>query len=326
MPDVPVARNAREEATGKLGAGQEARVLEPSPPAINDGDWYADDPTDPAGATGEVISPVSSGAKTWSEIVSEQPGLQQYARENWLGAHRRLQPLPPNFSEERENLHRVGFHILSTVREQANGKIALRYARGGFGTPFYGNDEQVRVEGTHLVHQAGDSVRSEPITTLDAAAAFAGIEYDPSKAERFDSPPAISGDETLQVSAEGAAALADWFGFASSVLEELRLSGGPEHDAGRVQLWAEHFDPATELGSAEAGQRASYGASPGDDAHPEPYLYVGAWGEIDRANPFWNDPAFNGGSMSYQELLAADDQRQAALDFYRTGFAILTEQ
>jgi hypothetical protein len=176
-----------------------------------------------------------------------------------------------------------------------------------------------------LVHQAGDSVRSEPLTTLNAAAAFAGIEYDPGKAEKFDSPPAIDGDEPLQVSEESAAALADWFGFAYSVLEELRLSGGPEHDVGRVQLWAEHFDPATELGSAEAGQRASYGASPGDDAHADPYLYVGAWGEIDRANPFWNDNAFSGASMSYKELLAADDQRQAALDFYRTGFAILTE-
>ncbi|MDH3725627.1 MAG: hypothetical protein OER93_07800, partial [Thermoleophilia bacterium] len=285
---------------------------------------YADDPTDPTGARADVISPVSSGTTTWSEYVDEHPELADYAAEHWLGAHRRLQPVPANFAAERADFHRVGFHVLSTVREQANGKIALRYTHRGFGTPFYGNDEQLRVEGTQLVHQQAGSVRSEPITTLNAAASFAGIAYDPGKAERFDSPPPVDGDQPLEVSEQTAAGLGDWFGFAYSVLEELRLNGGPEHDVGRVQLWAEHFDPAVELGSADAGQRASYGASPGDDAHPEPYLYVGAWGEIDRANPFWNDEAFNGGAMSYDELLAADDQPQAALDYFRTGFAILT--
>jgi hypothetical protein len=64
-----------------------------------------------------------------------------------------------------------------------------------------------------------------------------------------------------------AAAIADWFGFATHVLERFRTSGAEEMS--RVQLWPEHFDPAVEAGSADRGQRASYGASPGDDAHPE---------------------------------------------------------
>jgi hypothetical protein len=322
MPDEPVARNAREEASAVLGPGLEARVLEPSPPAVDDGGWYADDPT--AGAGEGVVSPVGSGGLTWSELAAERPEIAAYAREHWLGAYRPLEPVPACFATERDDFHRVGFHVLSTVRENATGKIALRYTHGGFGTPFYGHDEQLRVEGTRIVHQRGESVRSEPLTTLDAAAAFAGITYDPGKAERFDSPPAIDGDQRLAVSQETADALAAWFGFAYSVLEELRSSSGPEHDASRVQLWAEHFDPAVEIGSAEAGQRASFGASPGDAVHGEPYIYVAAWDEIDRTDPFWNDTAFNGGSMSYHELLAAGDQRRAALDFFLRGRAILT--
>ena len=81
-----------------------------------------------------------------------------------------------------------------------------------------------------------------------------------------------------------------------------------------------------ELGDADAGQRASFGASPGDDTHPEPYLYVGAWGEIDRSQPFWNETAFNGASLGYAELLAVKDQRATALEFFLTGFGILTRR
>ena len=91
-----------------------------------------------------------------------------------------------------------------------------------------------------------------------------------------------------------------------------------------MQLWPEHFDTAVEMGSYDLGRRASYGASPGDAAHPEPYLYVAAWGEIDRSDGYWNDENFNGASLSYQDLLAAGDQRETAMAFFRQGFDRLT--
>lgn len=74
------------------------------------------------------------------------------------------------------------------------------------------------------------------------------------------------------------------------------------------------------MGSHEKGQRASYGASPGDDAHPEPYLYVASWGEVDRNDPFWNDPTFNGASLTYSEILDSEDQLQTAQFFFRRGY------
>jgi hypothetical protein len=77
-----------------------------------------------------------------------------------------------------------------------------------------------------------------------------------------------------------------------------------------------------EIGAEEGGHRAAFGASPGDDAHPEPYLYVSPWA-APPAHTFWNDAHFNGASLPYQEMLVASDQRMAALDFFQTGIALL---
>ena len=101
------------------------------------------------------------------------------------------------------------------------------------------------------------------------------------------------------------------------MLEELRAGADAELDPSRVQLWPEHFDMAVELGSESAGRRAGYGCSPGDDEHPEPYIYVAPW-EAPPEGELWNATAFRGAELSYDELLAADDQRGHALDFFRT--------
>ena len=81
------------------------------------------------------------------------------------------------------------------------------------------------------------------------------------------------------------------------------------------QLWPEHFDVAIELGDEAAGKRATYGASPGDQEHPEPYLYVATWAAPPEG-PLWNATAFGGAELSYGELLAAEDRRAAAHEFY----------
>ena len=121
-------------------------------------------------------------------------------------------------------------------------------------------------------------------------------------------------DAPLSVDPESASFLADWYGFAYSVLEELRAGAGPPLDPSRVQLWPEHFDVSVELGSEAQGRRAGYGASPGDDEHPEPYLYVTPWtpppgGEL------WNATVFTGAELPLAALLDADAQRSAALEF-----------
>jgi hypothetical protein len=101
------------------------------------------------------------------------------------------------------------------------------------------------------------------------------------------------------------------------VLEELRAEAGELHEPSRVQLWPEHFDLAVELGSEAAGARAAYGLSPGDDGHDEPYAYVAPWA-APPPGELWQATGFRGAEMRYQEILAADDQRRAILDFLRS--------
>jgi hypothetical protein len=89
-----------------------------------------------------------------------------------------------------------------------------------------------------------------------------------------------------------------------------------------VQLWPEHFDMAVEIGDDSAGRRAVFGVSPGDDNHDEPYVYVAPWSAVG-SSPFFNATAFAGAELTYKDLLAADDQRNAALTFLRRGLGEL---
>jgi hypothetical protein len=286
--------NPRGEAEDKLGGDYEPRVLEPSPPAVTDPP-YADDPTDP----GEVpegrklVSPVHNrGDLTWDQIAQEEPDLAPWCAERWLGAWEPLEPLPETFAETRVALHKIAEAVIAPARMPAN-EIALRYTRGGFGTPFFeqdGVDCQVRVEHGDLVRQTGREETRESLPGVDPAAATV---------------------------------LGDFYGFACSVLEQLRADE-PEGDPSLVQLWPEHFDIAIELGAESTGQRANFGASPGDEQHDEPYLYVGPWtaqleGEI------WNAKGFAGAELTYSELIATDDHRSAALDFMETRYRALRE-
>jgi len=79
-------------------------------------------------------------------------------------------------------------------------------------------------------------------------------------------------------------------------------------------VWPEHFDIAVQMGPA--GERATYGASPGDADHGEPYLYIAPFDA--RNGSFWNEPF--GASLPYAELLAGADP----LAFLRRGRALLT--
>ena len=70
------------------------------------------------------------------------------------------------------------------------------------------------------------------------------------------------------------AVLADWFEFTTEALEHLRADADPDDDVTIVRIWPEHFDAAIDMGDGDAGRRATYGGSPGDRNHGEPYLYA----------------------------------------------------
>lgn len=311
--------NPRNEAQARIGDAYVARVLEPSPPAVQIEPWFADDPVArgdaPAGVP--VVSPVGTGDMRWDDLVAGDADLGRWCSARWLGALRPLGPAPARLVQTRRSLHRLARCVVAATREHANGRIGLRYTRGGFGTPFFAGDRQVRVERTHFVVTRGGEERRAVISTLGSAARVLGPDLLPVNAAcRSDELP-------LTVDPGAAAFLGDWFGFSFSVLEELRAGAAPDLEPSRVQLWPEHFDPALELGTEAGGARAAYGCSPGDDLHPEPYLYVAPW----TARPtgeLWNATAFAGAELAFSALRAAGDQRAEALTFFSDRLAALT--
>ena len=257
---------------------------------------------------------MSSGDVTWSSLAAGDAELEAWCRERWLGPYPALAVAPPGYAATRAALHAVAEHVLKPARERANGKIGLRYVRGGFGTPFFGDDAQVAVEGATLHVVRGGERESSPLTTLAAAAAALGELADPS---------AEAGDEPLPIDAAAARVVGSWFGFAYSVLEELRAGAGAAQQPSRVQIWPEHFDAALELGDDGAGARAAYGCSPGDETHPEPYLYVAPW-TARPSGELWQAQGFAGAELAYAELLAATDPRALAVDFFEARLHALS--
>ena len=253
------------EAAALVGPDLTVRVLEPSPPTVTEGPFFADDPAARGDATGAVVTPTSGGDSTWDELIADRPELADFARERWLGARGGLPPVPAGYPAARDAFHRLAYGVVAEARRLANTKFGLRYTRGGFGTPFFGADQQVRVEGTLLIHQHGDDADVHEITTLRAAGDVLDLTPGTDAAEH-DSPELGDLDEPLAVDAATGAFLGEWFGLAWAVLEELRLTPGA-HDPERTQLWPGHFDPAIAMGDADANGRATFGMSPGDHSH-----------------------------------------------------------
>jgi hypothetical protein len=219
-------------------------------------------------------------------------------------------------------LHRLVVYVVSPARQRRTGKMALRWTLEGLGTPFFGDDEQVRIAGTDLVRQRGSKAWAEPITSLARAASFVlGGPPEGEWANKLDVPPLGDPDETLAVKADGAGLLASWYGFAWSVLEELRADMASTEPS-RVQLWPEHFDAAFDCLCPE--RRATFGASPGDEAYPDPYLYVVSPAVEQTPSPLWNAEHFRGAVLTFRELLDVPDQRGAALGFFRARRDLLT--
>ncbi|HEY7952598.1 MAG TPA: hypothetical protein VID70_06380 [Solirubrobacteraceae bacterium] len=310
-PLEPVARDARREAEERLRDRYETRVLEPSPPTVTQGPWFADDPI----ALGDgslsrpLVSPVSNGNLLWDDLAREDEELAAWCASRWLGAWPRLQAPPEHLVRTRQALHKVAEHVISPTRKRANDKIGLRYTWGGFGTPFFGKNVQIRVAGDALIVQIGERVQHGRLTTLEDAAEFIGFDL-----TRYDLAGA---DEPLQVDAAASSWLGEWFGFAASVLAQLRVESPEDLERSHMQLWPEHFDMAVELGSEQQRRRATYGASPGDAQHEEPYLYVSPWEGVPDDAELWNGQGFRGAQLSLGELLAAESQREVALEFLR---------
>lgn len=183
----------------------------------------------------------------------------------------------------RLSLHAVAEHVLAADLWHRTGKIGLRRTAGGFGQPEVlvdGVRHRARVDGTHLVVLEGDVERWEDLTTLGAAAAFAGTELG-APTEVFTPLTELHPHEQLRIDPDAAVVIHDWLAFVEVALEEMRRRHRDRRPT-IAQLWPEHLDLAFTV------EEVNVGGSPGDADHPEPYLYVGPWAPVEGET--WNEP------------------------------------
>ncbi|HEX6946757.1 MAG TPA: hypothetical protein VF246_05365 [Acidimicrobiia bacterium] len=229
-----------------------------------------------------------------------------------------LPHIPSDLVITREALHQLAYFVLAPARFRRTGRMGLVPTPGGFGTPPL-DGRVMRVEDNLLVDERPEGVATVIMTTVGDAVTFYGEPYVVDWFTDFGDPlPPYPVERDLGVSADAARFIGELYGFTARVIE--RFSEIVPGGITATWIWPEHFDIATEAGDEGAGGKASFGASPGDHAHDEPYFYVSAWGRIDRADPYWNDEAFNGASLAYRDVMVMDDPAESVVRFFMEGF------
>jgi hypothetical protein len=213
----------------------------------------------------------------------------------------------------RRSLHALAVHVISPLRVQATGnEIALQVRPEGFGTPDLPDGSWIATRGPQLVRvdPSGDE-QSIAITSLRAAAHFAGL-----------AEPAASAlsDEPLEIHAGATHRLADVWATGAEALTAFAADPATR-DPSPVLLWPEHFNIAIDAGTETDNTRATYGVSPGDDDHTEPYAYVSPWTAPTETGPstFWNATGFTGAERPVTD---ADDDTEIRA-FFRAARDLL---
>jgi len=238
-------------------------------------------------------------------------------------AHASDTPPPADETVSRRELQRLATHVLARARADHGGRFGLRATPSGIGTPLFGPDDAtLRLSGTSLVreHQTPDGATAAVLDlagrSLGQAAAFAGVDLDVAFSPGADAPDVGDPDSPLALDPAVAARLLAWFPTGARVLDALL----PELSAPTAaQVWPEHFDLGLAAVTGSGG--VTLGASPGDDAVPEPYVYVAPWEPTRPGDPsYWNAPF---GAVVPRSDLAGSDAVEGALAFVRRGLALL---
>jgi hypothetical protein len=214
---------------------------------------------------------------------------------------------PQALAGTREAWHRVAEHVLAAGQYADAGTIRLRPYPGGIGTVRGVAGRHLAVVGNDLVVLEGDGTRrSTPLTTVRAAAAFAGVS--PGLRGSYSPATPADPDAPLTVDAAAARQLADWYALGEAALRRFAEELG---SAQEPVLWPEHLDVGVTVDAV------NYGCSPGDDAIPLPYLYVGPHGGPPSRDGYWNQPF--GAAATAEQVATTDD----AVDFFHHGRSLI---
>jgi hypothetical protein len=216
---------------------------------------------------------------------------------------------PAHLTVTRAAWHRVAEHVLTAARYAATGRIDLIPAPGGFRTPPFGADDSyLAVDGAELVVGGTGGTRRTTLTTIRAAADFAGVTPG-APAQVYKPATPLDLDEPLMIDPGSARLLADWYSLGARAMS-LFATEIPDDQPSAAVLWPEHFDLGITAGAI------NYGASPGDDHCTDPYVYVGPHDGPPPGDPaFWNAPF--GAARTFHQIGTVVE----AAAFFRDGRA-----
>jgi hypothetical protein len=101
---------------------------------------------------------------------------------------------PGSLTATRTELHRIAAHVIARRRAVLTGRFGLRVTPGGFGTPWFGDEEVVRISATTLVRECriGDRLVSAMIdvngVSMRDLGAFVDLDVDGAFSVGHDTP------------------------------------------------------------------------------------------------------------------------------------------
>lgn len=241
-------------------------------------------------------------------------------------------PLPADWTDQRLTAQRLATHVLSQARFRHDNLFDLVALPGGLGTPPVGPQrERVRfVGGSMFVERViGDDVRKLAATTdvvtlagssiTDLCAAI-GFAPDPDFWVGGDTPALGNPSDMITIDSVTTSLLGEWYLLGQRAIEEA-VASLPDAAASVGRLWPEHFDFGIDL-DAKPSVRCNLGAAAGDDSNPEPYLYLGPWGDERPGPPEYWTAAF-GAVLTFAELNIVEDPLARAIEFFLNGLSYL---
>tara|TARA_R110002110_G_scaffold415852_1_gene658163 strand:- start:70222 stop:71055 length:834 start_codon:yes stop_codon:yes gene_type:complete len=144
----------------------------------------------------------------------------------------------------------------------------------------------------------------------------------------YELPSAVAAESNDMPDSGALAELERWYANAAGLLEEIATADPGPSD---VRCWPHHFDIATLITLAGAGEEATTigaGMSPGDGSYPDPYLYVTPW-PYPPADALpdlptighWHTDGFVGAIVTAARIVEVPDQGAAVRGFLHDAIA-----
>jgi hypothetical protein len=207
------------------------------------------------------------------------------------------------YTQTRRSLHGVAELLLAGPQRRANRSIKLVVTDDGFSTgPLPRPPWLIAVHGNHLV-VGHDALTLALQGTFADLAANAGVACAP-PADAYPPASGCKGSDRLHIDPAAAAELIRALQIGDHACRVMAATYAAADPPVPV-LWPEHFDVGITLDAV------NYGVSPGDDAIPEAYAYVGP--HAARKGKFWNQPF--GAARAMSEFEDAD----AVIVFFEEG-------